>query len=201
MIGVDFDNTIACYDDVFGPAAIAHGWVPEGSRWSKGALRDHLRAADREDDWTELQGIIYGPEIRRAAPFPGVTDFFRTAIAGGRDVAIVSHKTRYPYRGDKHDLHAAARGWIKAQGFHQPTIGLPPERVFLEVTREDKYARIATLGCRFFVDDLPEFLGDADFPQGVERILFDPHDRLDDDARFRRFTSWSEIGNYVLSAA
>ncbi len=39
---------------------------------TKQAVRDFLRATGREADWTELQGIAYGPRIADAEPFPGV---------------------------------------------------------------------------------------------------------------------------------
>ena len=76
MIGVDFDNTIVCYDDVFGRVAIERGLVPAAVASSKTAVRDHLRAIGQEDRWTELQGIIYGPRMVDAPMFPGVAEFF-----------------------------------------------------------------------------------------------------------------------------
>ena len=45
MIGIDFDNTIVCYDDVFARVAVELGLVPPKVATSKTAIRDHLRAA------------------------------------------------------------------------------------------------------------------------------------------------------------
>jgi hypothetical protein len=45
MIGIDFDNTIVCYDEVFGRVAVEQGLVPPHAATSKTAIRDHLRAS------------------------------------------------------------------------------------------------------------------------------------------------------------
>ena len=175
MIGIDFDNTIVCYDDVFARVAVELGLVPPEFATSKTAIRDHLRAAGQEDRWTELQGTIYGPRMPDAPPFPGVIEFFAACRAAGMPVAIVSHRTRFPYLGERHNLHAAARDWLARHGFHDPAgIGLPIDRVFFEETKEAKLARIAEVGCTHFIDDLPELLAHRLFPRHVRRILFDP---------------------------
>ena len=97
MIGVDFDNTIVRYDDVFGRVALDLGLVPPHAATSKTAVRDHLRAIGQEDRWTELQGIIYGPRMMDAELFPGVAEFFARCREGCRPVAIVSIR-RTPMR-------------------------------------------------------------------------------------------------------
>jgi hypothetical protein len=175
MIGIDFDNTIVCYDEVFGSVALEKGLVPPHAATSKTTIRDHLRSIGQEDRWTELQGTIYGPRMPDARPFPGVIEFFEACRAAGMPVAIISHRTRYPYLGERHDLHAAARDWLARYGFHDPAgIGLPVDRVFFEETKEAKLARIADVGCTHFIDDLPELLAHPLFPANVQRILFDP---------------------------
>ena len=175
MIGVDFDNTIVCYDEVFVRAAVELDLVPPELATSRTSIRDHLRAAGKEDVWTELQGTIYGLRMPDAPPFPGVVEFFQACHAAGVPVAIVSHRTRFPYLGERHDLHAAARDWLIRQGFHAADrLCLPEDRVFFEETKEAKLARIAELGCTHFIDDLPELLSHPLFPTHVRRILFDP---------------------------
>lgn len=195
MIGIDFDNTIVCYDDVFARVAVDLGLVPPGAATSKTAIRDHLRAAGQEDRWTELQGTIYGPRMPDAPPFPGVLEFFHACRAAGVPVAIVSHRTRFPYLGERHDLHAAARGWLVRQGFHSAAgIGLPEDRVFFEETKEAKLARIAALGCTHFIDDLPELLAHPLFPANVRRILFDPRAAAPLPADTSRLSAWDQAG-------
>lgn len=202
LVGVDFDNTIVCYDRLFHALAVERALIPAELPANKAAVRDYLRSIGREDDWTELQGVAYGPEIGRAEPFPGVLEFFRECKRRGVPTAIVSHKTRHPYRGEKHDLHAAARSFLRQHGFLDESVtGLSLVNVFLELTKEEKLGRIGSLGCTHFVDDLPEFLGEAAFPGGVERILFDPERRYPADPRLRRMSSWAEIAASMLGSS
>lgn len=195
-VGLDFDNTIVCYDRLFHTLAVERGLIPASVAADKTAVRDHLRSVGREDDWTELQGIAYGPEILRAEPFPGVLDFLRSCQQRGVPVVVISHKTRHPYRGEPHDLHAAARSFLARNGFLNTTeTGLADEHVYLELTKEAKLARIGAGGCTHFVDDLPEFLGEVTFPSGVTRFLFDPEGRGGDDPRWQRIRHWNELAS------
>ena len=200
MIGIDFDNTIVCYDDVFARVAVELGLVPPEVATSKTAIRDHLRAIGQEDRWTELQGTIYGPRMPDAPPFPGVLEFFQACRAAGVPVAIVSHRTRFPYLGERHDLHAAARDWLARHGFHDPAgIGLPANRVFFEETKEAKLARIADVGCTHFIDDLPELLAHPLFPQDVRRILFDAHGEHEAVPGIEAAPSWPHLTSLLVA--
>lgn len=201
MIGVDFDNTIVRYDDVFGRVALDLGLVPLDAATSKTAVRDHLRAVGQEDRWTELQGIIYGPRMMDAALFPGVAEFFARCREGRTPVAIVSHRTRFPYLGERHDLHAAAREFLARHGFHdERSIGLPSDRVFFEETKEGKLARIEAVGCSTFIDDLPELLADPRFPAGVRRILFDPGRLHEPPTGVEVAASWADVERLLAEA-
>lgn len=201
MIGIDFDNTIVCYDDVFYQIAVSEGVIPVTTGRSKGAVRDWLRAAGREDDWTALQGLVYGARIHLAPAFPGFLDFLRLCRAADVPVAVVSHKTRHPFAGPPYDLHTAARGWLERLGvFDDPGIGLDPERVFFEPTKAGKLARIAALSCTLFIDDLPEFLNEPGFPSGVRRIHFDPHATGDTPGCCGRAAHWDEMAALALPA-
>lgn len=174
-IGLDFDNTIICYDDVFYSVARDMSLVPEELPGTKNSVRDYLRKTGREDDWTELQGIVYGPQIYRAQIFAGVFEFLGYCRENKIPVYIVSHKTRYPYLGEKYDLHAFALEWLDKNGFFNSShTGITRGSVFLEATREDKMKRIGEISCTHFMDDLPDFLSEKSFPAEVVRILFDP---------------------------
>ena len=199
-LGIDFDNTIVCYDGVFHALAVRRGLIPADVGTDKDSVRNALRAAGREDNWTELQGAVYGAGMELARPWPGVLAFFRRALAAGIPVFIVSHKTRHPFRGPRHDLHQAAQGWLTAHGLFD-AIGLPRENVFFELTKQEKLERIAALNCTHFVDDLPEFLEEADFPPAPERILFDPVSAHAANTRHVRCESWAEIAGRLLDGA
>ncbi|MCG3203769.1 MAG: hypothetical protein KCHDKBKB_00441 [Elusimicrobia bacterium] len=195
-IGVDFDNTIVCFDTLFHRAAREKKLIPESVGSSKGEVRDYLRAVGREQDWTALQGDVYGELIRDAQPFPGVVEFLSSCVHQDIAVNIISHKTKQPFLGSSHDLHKAAMNWLESQGFFSD-VGLKKEDVYLELTKEKKMERIASLRCTHFVDDLPEFLSDPHFPKGVRRFLFDPRSKDKTNATYLSFSSWFEIQSLV----
>jgi hypothetical protein len=201
VIGVDLDNTIVCYDALFARLAVEQNLCPLHIGANKTAVRDYLRASGREEQWTRLQGDVYGPAMQRAEPFPGVERFFQLCRARGVPVVIVSHRSRHPYAGPQHDLHRAARDWLEFRAFHEREgIGLNRDRVYLEGSKSDKLARIASLGCTHFIDDLPELLTDPEFPARVEKVLFDPNDAHERVPSTHRVTSWESAAHLLLSA-
>ena len=78
-IGVDFDNTVVCYDVLFHKVARERGIIPTDLPVSKSDVRNHLRRLNQEDAWTAMQGMVYGPRITEAAPYPGVIEFFQAS--------------------------------------------------------------------------------------------------------------------------
>jgi hypothetical protein len=194
-IGIDFDNTIVCYDGVFHAAALERALIPDHLGRSKNSVRDYLNGAGRADEFTELQGYVYGTRMELAAPYPGFADFLTVARKAGHELFIVSHKTEHPLRGPKHDLHAAARGFLTARGLIGAA-GIDAGHVFFELTKEAKAARVKTLRCEVFIDDLPEIFALPEFPRELRRILFDPerqHATIARDSQLDRCASWAEI--------
>jgi len=199
-LGVDFDNTLVCYDELFHAVALEQGLVPAGTARTKEAVRGALRAAGREEAWTELQGHVYGRRLREARPFPGALELLAEARRLELPVSVVSHKTRRPYRGPPLDLHAAAWEWLEHQGCFDPArIGLVRDRVFFCETKEAKLERIAGVGCSHFVDDLPEVLLAEGFPAATQRILFAPagSPALAGNVPVACMRSWGEIGAHL----
>lgn len=202
IIGVDFDNTIVCYDGIFHAVALERGLVPATLPTDKTSVRDHLRQTGQEHAWTEIQGFVYGPRLKDASPYPGVLAFFRSAISRGIDIRIVSHKTRHPFLGEPHDLHAAAWDWLEAHGFFAlESIGLSKGHVFLEETMDAKFQRIRAEGCTHFIDDLPEFLQDARFPGTTKPILFAPVPAAVEVGRLSWIESWEEAWDEIVPQA
>mgnify|MGYP001345259778 FL=1 len=201
VFGSDFDNTIVSYEGLFHRIAVEQGLIPESVPSTKDGVRDYLRKQGKEDDWTEMQGLVYGDRMTSAQPYPGSKIFFRFCKESSIPVRIVSHKTRYPFIGERHDLHKAASGWLETKGFLAPgTVGIPMDNVYFELTKEAKMQRIQACGCTHFIDDLPEFLLHPEFPSGVVRWLFDPygiHQKVD---CVRRFSNWGEVRTEVGNA-
>ncbi len=194
-IGIDFDNTIVSYDALFFKVAREQGLIQPDTPASKVAVRDHLRRIGNEDRWTEMQGYVYGARMDEALVFDGAISFIQRVAQAGHMVSIVSHKTRHPFIGHQYDLHAAARSWIERHLLWNGRALLPSERVFFELTKADKLARISACGCDAFIDDLPEILLAEDFPTGTSKLLFDPEDHHEDLGLngLPRFRSWRQI--------
>ncbi len=200
-LGIDFDNTLVCYDGVFAETACEQKLISSSERTlSKDALRNRLRAEGREEDWTKLQGYVYGPGMSRAKPFPGALEFLAACRERGIAVCVISHRTAKPFLGPAYDLLSAARQWLDANGFFAKT-GIAQEHAHFELTKQSKLARIALESCTHFIDDLPEFLAEPAFPGGVERILLDPANQHPDDPRWQRAASWLELGKRLLPHA
>jgi hypothetical protein len=202
VIGVDFDNTIVCYDALFHRVAVERGLVPAGTPARKADVRDCLRRGGREEAWTELQGHVYGPGMAEAPAFPGVMEFFARAIRTGLSLYIISHKTRHPAVGPAHDLHQAARDWLVRQGFFDRSkVGLPPDRVLFGGTRQEKIELVQQAGCTHFIDDLEETFLEESFPRTVKRILFAPQAPSSTIPDLELMSDWRQIQNYVFAAA
>ena len=201
-IGIDFDNTIISYDDVFCAAAKRSGLIGTDFAGSKQAVRDAIRLLpDGELAWQRLQGQVYGKGIGEAKLIAGAAAFLRRAQAVGSAVVIVSHKTEYGhFDPDRVNLRTSALDWMAAQGLFDGGYGIARQDVYFEGTRADKLKRIAALSLTHFIDDLEEVLTDPDFPSRVERILF--ADTTQPAAGYyTRCASWGDIERRLFGGA
>lgn len=189
-IGLDFDNTIVIYDQVFAELGQQAGLLPPGFSGSKDQARAYIRALpDGEAKWTRLQAGVYGPGIQKARMAPGFLPFIAACKAEGCELAIVSHKTEFAAADPNGtNLRDAARGWILANGLAgTATAPLHLDNIYFESTRAAKIARIAALGCDCFIDDLEEVFEEAGFPPLTDRHLI----KLDaTDMPAGPFTPW-----------
>lgn len=200
-IGLDFDNTIIRYDEVFRQTALQRGLLAPGFPGSKQQVRDAIRCQlDGELKWQALQGYVYGKGIEGATLFPGVSDFLRRARTLGDTVLIVSHKTEHGhFDPDKTNLRAAAMRWMEEQGFFtERGFSMTPGHVHFASSRSEKLSRIAELECDIFVDDLEEVLTDEAFPGCVRRILFSDHAEMKDDVPYHVCRDWRSIEEVVF---
>ena len=194
IVGIDFDNTIVCYDRAFHRAACEQGLIPLDIPATKEQVRDYLRNIGQEDEWTKLQGYVYGARMDTVVAFAGVVSCLRSFREQGIEVYIISHKTLYPFLGIPYNLHEAALNWLDTSGFLDEA-GLDIHHVFFELTKEEKLARIGAMGCSHFIDDLPEILYAEGFPESTVRMLFAPGSPGENQGVLT-FTSWEEIAEY-----
>lgn len=195
IIGLDFDNTIVCYDQAIARLADELLNLPEALPRTKLGVRDHLRDDGREEEWTAFQGALYGPGMQHAQPFAGCLDTLRGLTAKGHAFCIVSHRSARPYAGPAYDLHDYARQWVASYLLDDGLI--KADAVFFYETRQEKVAQIAKLDCTLFLDDLPEVFAEPGFPHATQPILFDSEKRAKTDGHYWVAHDWRTLLSLV----
>ena len=170
-IGIDFDNTLVNYDRSFYELAIEKELIPPNLEKSKYAVRSFLRERGKDEKFSFLQGEIYGPRILNAEPSKGCIRAIRQLNKFGFNVFIVSHKTLFPYKGPKFNLHDSARKWLEHNSFFSSNgANLKMDKIFFNKTKQEKIEKLHSLKCDFFIDDLPEILDLIN--NDVKKILY-----------------------------
>jgi len=191
LLGLDFDNTLVRYDKLFHQLALEKGLIKESLPADKTAIRDYLRSQGQDEQFTLLQGEVYGLRILEAEPAEGMLKALGELHQRGIPMVLVSHKTRTPYKGPAYDLHQAAWSWLEKHNFFG-TDGLEWSRdqVFFEESKQAKVTRIEAQGCTHYVDDLPEILGML--PSGIKGILYDPTNNKESHGSIY-LSNWSSL--------
>ena len=200
-IGVDLDNTIICYDDVFLTAARDLELIPFDLVADKNEIRARIRdLPNGVRIWMALQGKVYGSLISKARLYSGVLRVLWRCQVRGYQVVVVSHKTKFGHFDENAiPLREAAIEFLMTNGLHQKEPLVPIENVSFFATREAKLAYINSQNFDWFIDDLPEILDSPAIPKETRKLGFCPTGsqafRVADVA-----TSWAEIETIVLGA-
>ena len=200
-VGIDFDNTLADYSGVFYQVGVELDWIPKHTLTTKTDVKAYFFNQGLPEQWTELQGIVYGSEIYRTQVYVGAKEVIEQLLEKNVELYIISHKTKFPVIGEKISLHQAALTWLHESALIGSGAGMIPEKnIFFNETKEEKISKIAALNCDFFIDDLPSIFLDKSFPSGVKKIFFDPdeHYKNVDFAHFKE-SSWAGVG-LILNA-
>ena len=173
LLGLDFDNTLVRYDKLFHQVALEKSLIEESLPADKTAIRDYLRNQGQDEQFTLLQGEVYGLRILEAEPAEGMLNALAKLHQRGIPMLLVSHKTRTPYKGPAYDLHQAAWNWLEKYEFFSPNgLNWKRKQVFFEDSKHAKVARIKEEGCTHYIDDLPEIL--EMLPAEINKILYAP---------------------------
>ena len=195
-LGIDFDNTVACYDHVFPYAAIELNLLEGEPASSKTGVKETLlNRIDGDLDWQRLQGQVYGRYMHLAELFPGFFEFLYLSKLRGCSVFIVSHKSEFGHYDEAQiPLREQALHWMSANRFFDRNdLSMSENDGFFESSREEKICRILSLGCTHFIDDLPEIFNDSLFPEEIHKIWFQPNSSETRDVSLQRTSSWREI--------
>jgi hypothetical protein len=201
IIGIDLDNTLVCYDELFHSVARQEGLIESSAPRSKEQIRDAIRLLPQgESKWTRLQAIVYGAQMSGATAFEGSENFLRHCFTMGTKAVIVSHKTHFAtLDGKPVDLRESAIAWMKVKKFFEPDgCGLSPDGVFFESTRLEKIERIRALGCTHFIDDLMEVFAESSFPREVTKLLFAPHGATPGSTDIKVFRTWQDLDEFFF---
>jgi len=193
LIGLDFDNTLACYNDVFTSEAQKKGLVNKewkGSKQDLKLLLDSLE--DGQTTWQKMQGQVYGPSMQKASLFPGVARFLLRCKLKGFTVFIVSHKTKYGhYDKTKTLLREASLKWMDSKGFFKDDLfGINRKNIFFANTQSEKVLKIKSLNLDVFVDDLEEIFLHHDFPE-IKKIHFSSSSSINSGVEL--CNNWTDI--------
>jgi hypothetical protein len=151
-IVIDLDNTVAIYDHLI--LEICNDMkvdIPAACK-SKLSISNYLKSIYRNDLWTEIQGICYGPKMQHAKVATGFRKCAEFLKKSNCRVILVSHKTQFPASGLEVDLRLAARSWID-----QNLYGVF-DAIYFENTLISKVSRIKKIDPRLLVDDLESVL-------------------------------------------
>ena len=173
-IGIDFDNTIACYDKLFHHVGCLNGFLDKTPSLSKVEVKKAiLELPNGSKIWKQLQGQVYGPFMKDATMFPRLGRFLMMAKHKSHDVYIISHKTEYGHFDEtRTSLRQASMQWMERLGFFDPDyFSIDRNKVFFENTRKEKVARIDDEGIDVMIDDLKEVFNEPHFPK-IKTFLF-----------------------------
>ena len=192
LLGLDFDNTLVRYDRLFHQLALEKRLIEESIPADKTAIRDYLRNQGQDEQFTRLQGEVYGLRILEAEPAIGMLKALDMLQKRGVQMVLVSHKTRTPYKGPAHNLHEAAWSWLEKNGFFSKSgLNWKENQIFFEESKSNKINRIKNLNCTHYIDDLEEILDLL--PSKIKRMQYNPGKHKESGKKYLVLKSWKEI--------
>ena len=196
-LGIDFDNTITNYDGVFSKVAVSENMISKDTSHAfntKVDVKNYLININEEEKWTELQGLVYGKYIKFAKPQKNLIQTIKLLTEADIFLCIVSHRTKFPFIGEKTNLHDAARQWLNENLFQL----ISDTNIYFEETIENKVKRANSLNLDFFVDDLPKILLNEKLSQNITKILYKPEKSIK-NKNLIEAQDWSEVGDIILN--
>ena len=195
-IGFDFDNTIIDYDHIFKYVAVKKKLIPLSVPSNKISVRNYLKKINKENEWTILQGEVYGKHINKAKTYENCVETLKALSSNKIEKYIISHKTKYPFMGEKINLHESALKWLKINKFlaSKDTI-FKKNDIYFEETIEKKIDRILQKSCDVFIDDLPEILDLL--PEKIIKVLFSPSNQVKNNKNYFIISNWSELSEII----
>lgn len=191
IVGFDFDNTIINYTNSFKKICQKKNLVPNNINKNKNSIRNYLRKKNIENEWTILQGEVYGKYIMDAEIYKGALKTILYLSKKKFEVKIISHKTKFPYMGEKVNLRLSAMQWLNKNLLKRTDIRVDQKNIFFEDSIKNKIKRIKEERCDIYIDDLPEVL--SLLPSKIKKILFSPNCDSKCYPKFIIMKSWEDF--------
>ena len=193
-IGLDLDNTIINYDNIFHEVAFKNNLIPRDLEKSKNSVKNYLHKNGNHKDFTLIQGQVYSTLLLRAKLYEGVKKFVDFMVQKGNILFIVSHKTKYPILGPKIDMHLKALEFLNKTGIVNKFL-IDENNVFFEDTLENKINKIIELNIDVFIDDLPVVITNLNLLNKTKGILIDYKKNQIEGPQIKH--DWSSIQKYL----
>ncbi len=187
-IGIDLDNTIIDYDNLFYKIAIKNKLIPKNIGCNRIKIRNFIKKKSISK-WKRLQSDIYSLYINEATVKRGFLNFINKVYKKGFEFCIISHKTKYPYIGKKKNLHKISQKWIHNK--INAKIDFKIKNIFFEISEKKKINRIIEQKCDYFIDDLPSIL--EAIPKKTKKILIDSKKNYKKKNEFLVIDRWKNI--------
>ena len=195
-IGIDFDNTIITYDEIFYDLALEKKLITDKVKKRKSDIREEIIKKFGEDAFTLLQSDVYGKEILKAKIAKNAFETIKYFQDKGCKVLIISHKTKYPYKGPKYNLRDMALKWMKEKRFFDANgLNMRKIQVIFNETKEEKIKTIKSQGCDIFIDDLKSIVECV--KDSVDAILFTNGKDLQKSTEYKICQNWLDIQIYL----
>ena len=202
-IGIDFDNTIVSYEQVFYEIAQKDN-ININSYSLSGGYKTQVKIAlakkvNGDIQWQRIQGYVYGLGMSSAQIMFGFFNFVLNCRLNNWDVYIVSHKSEYGhFDKSRTQLRRAALDWMNNNNFFYESEPLIPQNnIFFLDTQDLKIKKIIHLNLDFFIDDLLEVFQNPLFPEKINKFLLSKNSKNYDEG-IRTFPSWGQISNELF---
>ena len=193
-IGIDLDNTIINYDNIFEKAAKNKNLVDENWCGRKENIKKEiLKQKNGTLIWQFIQGEVYGDLIKNANLNTGVYQFILRALVNDCKIYIISHKTKYAQHSKKILLRDKSTKYL----INKNIIGkINIKNIFYENSRRDKINRINKKNLSWYIDDLSVILKDKRLENKSKKILYQKKS-------LRKYVDfctndWYEISNIIF---
>ena len=200
-IGIDFDNTIAIYDNIFLSFLKKFNFDNAINTNPKEQLKNILfKSPNGLNQWNKIQGEVYGKKVQKAKLAIGFSNFIKLSNHFKSEIFIVSHKTKYGHLDQsKVNLRERAILWMNKNSFFDVNeFALKKSNIFFCSTRKEKISKIKSLKLNFFIDDLYVVLNEIKNFNKIKKIHYTRYEINNFNSQIKKINNWDYISDYIF---